>query len=174
MREGGDRGKLESSAGISHPVTSSAEELPTLRSLKEPVPTSSRTTLTPSYATPGQTFKREHDFLFFLKRSHGRRSRNNEERGENRETVCVPVWEMTLCQRHLDNVWKTVNPVWQLSLSGGEGLAKIVHKVPFSTKSSLITLILVFVQCWKVANLFFFLVLEAVSQTCCISRLVFD
>lgn len=85
--------------------------------LKKSVPTLSRTMLTPFYITPGQTFKREHDFRFFLKRSHGRRSRNNEEWGKNRETVCVPVWEMTLCQRLLDNVWNKVNHVWQLCLS---------------------------------------------------------
>lgn len=84
---------------------------------KKSVPTLSRATLTPFYITPGQTFKQEHDFRFFLKRSHGRRSRNNEEWGKNRGTVCAPVWEMTLCQRHFDNVWNKVNHVWQLRLS---------------------------------------------------------
>lgn len=43
-----------------------------------------RPTLTSFYITPGQKFKREHGFLFSLKRSHGRKNKNNEEWGKNR------------------------------------------------------------------------------------------
>lgn len=92
---------------------------------------------------------------------------------------CVPVWEMTLCQRHLDNVWNTVNPVWQTCLSGTQE-ASLTNgqqskvQLSSSTKTSFIMLILGFVECLKEANLFLSWELEAVFQTCCISWLVFN
>lgn len=54
---------------------------------------------------------------------------------EEQRWTCVPVWEMTLCQRHLDSVWNAVNSVWQLCLPGKQEASLANRQFSSSTRN---------------------------------------